>query len=55
MSWKVNEKVIDYTDCRSAANPDQKCSDLTNTTVGCGCICNINFTLDSDYTVNIFE
>jgi len=49
----VNEKIIDYTNCVSANG--SQCSAITDTkNPTCGCTCNINFTLDVDFSAPVY-
>ena len=57
MIAQVNEKIIDYTQCKNAADLTQTCAQKLNASRHQGvaypsCTCTIDFTLDEDFHVS---
>ncbi|XP_022217081.2 cell cycle control protein 50A [Drosophila obscura] len=56
LSNTANELVIDYTRCQSSdpANSGMTCADYLQANTGKQCNCNINFTLTSDFSGDVY-
>lgn len=50
----VQEYTIDYTYCKSLSNPTQSCADLIGSYHNTSCKCSITFTLEEDFTPNVY-